>query len=63
MTIQGADLLGVTSITFGGVAATQFTVNSSSSITVTVPPGARTGVITVTSSLGTAKSKTKFTVT
>jgi hypothetical protein len=62
VTIQGSNLLGVTSVTFNGVTATTFTVNSSSTITVTVPTGARTGVIAVTSPLGTAKSAKKFTV-
>jgi len=62
VTIQGADLLGATSVTFNRVKSTQFTVNSSSGITATVPPGAQTGFIEVTSPLGTAKSKSKFTV-
>jgi hypothetical protein len=62
VTIQGANLLGATSVTFNRVKSTQFTVNSSSGITATVPPGARTGFIEVTSPLGTAKSKSKFTV-
>jgi uncharacterized protein YjdB len=61
VTIQGANLLGVTSVDFGGVAA-QFTVNSSSSITAVVPARAKTAAITVTSPLGTGKSKNKFTV-
>jgi len=61
VTIQGTALLGVTSVTFNGVAAT-FTVNSSTSITAVVPAGARTGFIVVTSPLGTDTSKKKFTV-
>jgi uncharacterized protein YjdB len=62
VTIKGANLLGVTLVTFNGAKSTQFTVNSSSSITATVPSGARTGFIGVTSPLGSAKSKSKFTV-
>jgi flagellar hook assembly protein FlgD/PKD repeat protein len=61
VTIQGSNLLGVLTVTFGGVAA-QFTINSSSSITAVVPPKARTGVIEVTFPSGAARSKTKFTV-
>ncbi|TDO47146.1 IPT/TIG domain-containing protein [Kribbella sp. VKM Ac-2527] len=61
VTIQGADLLGDISVEFGGVSA-QFTPNSSSSETAIVPAGARTGAISITSSLGTARSKNKFTV-
>ena len=60
MTIQGANLLGVTSVTFGGTKATQVTVNSSSSITAVVPAGARR--VHRGHLLGTAKSKPKFTV-
>jgi PKD repeat protein/flagellar hook assembly protein FlgD len=60
--IQGFGFLGVTSVTINGVQA-QFTVNSSTSITVVVPPGARTGPIVVTSPLGSDRSKTRFTVT
>jgi uncharacterized protein YjdB len=62
VSIQGSNLLGVTSVTFGGVSATQFTVNSSSSITAVVPKGAQTGAIGMLSPLGSAKSKNKFTV-
>jgi hypothetical protein len=54
VTIQGTNLLETTSVDFGGVA-TQFTVNSSSSVTATVLARARTAAITVTSPLGTGK--------
>jgi uncharacterized protein YjdB len=62
VTIRGANLLGVTSVSFGGTKATQVTVNSSSSITAVVPTGARTGFIAVTSPLGTTKSNNKLPV-
>jgi hypothetical protein len=62
VTIQGTNLLGVTSVTFGGISARQFTVNSSSTITALVPSGAKTGAIGVVSPLGSAKSKNRFTV-
>ncbi|WP_166680250.1 PKD domain-containing protein [Kribbella sp. VKM Ac-2566] len=62
VTIQGTSLLGASSVTFGSVPAVQFTVNSSTSITAIVPSGAKTAAISVTTPLGTAKSKGKFTV-
>jgi hypothetical protein len=61
--IQGANLLGATAVSFGGVPATEFTVNSSSSISAVVPIGARTGAIQVVTPLGADKSAKKFTVT
>jgi hypothetical protein len=54
---------GATKVTFGGVKATNFTVNSGSQITATVPQGAVTGKIKVTTPGGTATSKGLFTVT
>jgi PKD repeat protein len=60
--IQGTNLLGATSVSFGGVVATQFTVDSSSQITAVVPAGAKSGVVQVVTPLGTAKSSKKFTV-
>ncbi len=59
---QRANLLGATSVSFGGVAATSFTVDSRSRIAVVVPGGAKTGVINVVTPLGTTKSANKFTV-
>jgi len=40
VTITGTGLAGVTAVTFGDVAAA-FTINSNTSLTATVPPGAR----------------------
>ena len=51
-----------TKVTFGGVNATTFTVNSDTLITATVPNGAKTGKIMVTTPGGIAASKTLFTV-
>jgi hypothetical protein len=45
-----------------GVKATNFTVDSGSQITATVPAGAVTGKIKVTTAGGTATSKVAFTV-
>jgi uncharacterized membrane protein len=47
VTISGSDLSGATAVDFGSVAATSITVNSTTSITATSPPGAL-GVVDVT---------------
>jgi hypothetical protein len=50
-------------VTFNGIPAEKFTVNSDSSITVTVPPDATSGLIGVRGPAGTGYSGTDFTVT
>lgn len=60
--ITGNSLTGATKVTFGGVKATVFTVNSDTQITATVPVGAVTGKIQVTTPGGAASSSTAFTV-
>jgi uncharacterized repeat protein (TIGR03803 family) len=60
--ITGASLTQASKVTFGGVAATSFTVNSDSQITALVPTGAKTGKIAVTTKGGLASSSAKFTV-
>jgi uncharacterized repeat protein (TIGR03803 family) len=60
--ITGTGFLGATQVTFGGVKATTFTVNSGTQITATVPTGALTGKISVKTPGGTAASTTSFTV-
>lgn len=62
VTITGTSFTGATSVNFNGVTAT-FKVNSDTQITATVPTGATTGPITVTTPGGTATSSTNFTVT
>jgi uncharacterized repeat protein (TIGR03803 family) len=62
VTIEGKSLKGATSVAFGGVKATSFTVDSHTEITATVPTGAKTGKITVTTPSGTATSAGTFTV-
>ena len=61
--ISGSDLTGASAVTFNNVAASQFTVASDTHITATVPSGATTGRIRVTTAGGTATSQTDFTVT
>jgi len=63
VTITGNNLKGATKVTFGGVNATSFSVVSDTQITATVPTGAKTGKIQVTTTGGTAASSTSFTVT
>jgi uncharacterized repeat protein (TIGR03803 family) len=62
VTITGVSLTKTTKVTIAGVVAA-FTVVSDTELTVTVPTGAVTGKIVVTTSGGTASSATSFTVT
>ena len=61
--ITGTNLTGATAVAFGATAATAFTVNSATQITATVPAGAATGTISVTTAGGTVASTGTFTVT
>lgn len=63
VTIIGVSLTQTTKVMFGGVAATSFTVNSDTQVTATVPTGAKTGKIAITTPGGIASSTTRFTVT
>jgi len=63
VTITGTNFTGATRVTFGGVKATTFSVDSDTQITATVPVGAKTGKIQVTTPQGTGTSATDFTVT
>ncbi len=62
VTITGVSLTQASKVTFGGVAAKSFTVNSDTQVTVTVPSGAKTGKIVITTSGGTATSSATFTI-
>jgi uncharacterized repeat protein (TIGR03803 family) len=62
VTIVGNNLTGTTSVTFNGTAAA-FTVVSSTEITTTVPKGATTGEVQVTTPSGTLSSNVPFRVT
>ncbi len=63
MTVTGTGFTGATSVTFGTIAATSFTVNSDTQITAVVPGGFANSPIKVTTPGGTAKSSTNFTLT
>jgi uncharacterized repeat protein (TIGR03803 family) len=60
--ILGTNLTDATSVDFNGTAAT-FTVVSTSEITTTVPTGATTGMVQVTTPIGTLLSNVAFRVT
>jgi len=62
VTITGVSLTGATKVTFAVGKAAVFTVNSDTKITATVPVGAVTGKISVSTPGGTATSPTVFTV-
>jgi uncharacterized repeat protein (TIGR03803 family) len=60
--ITGEGFRGATCISIGGVMATSFAVDSDTQITATVPTGAKTGHIAVSTLGGTAVSAGTFTV-
>jgi hypothetical protein len=60
--VLGSGFTGVTGVTFNGQSAS-FTFNSDSEVHATVPSGATTGPIAVTTPGGTGQSSTNFTVT
>ena len=62
VTITGNTFLSVNSVRFNGVAAT-FIINSSTSISATVPAGATTGKVSVSGPSGSDQSQGNFTVT
>ena len=62
VTITGTGFMGATKVEFGGTSAA-FTAGSDVQISATVPAGAVTGHIKVTTPGGTAESSTNFTVT
>ena len=62
--INGTNLTGATSVRFGTVSTSTFTVNSTGTqITVNVPAAATTGTVSVTTAAGTGTSTATFTVT
>ncbi len=63
VTVTGTGVTQTTKVTIGGVKATTFTVNSDSSVSVTIPTNCKTGKITVTTNGGSATDSATFTVT
>jgi uncharacterized repeat protein (TIGR03803 family) len=61
VTILGSDLIGTTSVSFNGTAAT-FTVLSATGISTVVPTGATTGPVQVVTPSGTLTSNVNFRV-
>jgi hypothetical protein len=62
VTITGTNFTGATAVRFNGIAATTYSVVSATSITATVPTGASTGTIAVTTAGGTATSASSLTL-
>ena len=60
--ITGTNFTAASQVTFGGISASVYSVNSATQITVVVPIGAVTGPIAVTTPLGTGTSATSFTI-
>jgi hypothetical protein len=61
VTVTGQNFTGATAVTFNGTEAA-FTVNSATQLQTTVPAGATSGVIMVTTASGSADSPAEFTV-
>lgn len=62
VSIIGTGFTGATAVKFNGTAVVTYTVNSATSITVTVPAGATAGLLSVVTPNGTVSSATSFCV-
>ena len=60
--ITGSNFTNVSQVSFNGTTQPTYTINSQTQITTTVPSGATTGTISITTIAGTATSTTSFTV-
>jgi uncharacterized repeat protein (TIGR03803 family) len=60
--ILGQGFTGATSVSFNGIAATSFTVDSPTYLSATVPSGATTGPVVVTTPTGTLTSNRNFSI-
>ena len=58
--ILGTGLTGTTGVTFNGIAATNFSVQSDTFMTAVVPNGATTGPVIVTTPSGALTSNKSF---
>jgi uncharacterized repeat protein (TIGR03803 family) len=63
VTITGVSLTQTTGVGFGDYVPANFTVNSDTQVTATVPTGAKTGAVGVQTPGGTGVSSAAFTVT
>lgn len=63
MVITGVSLSQTSKVTFGSAVATSFTADSDSQVTVTVPAGATTAKIGLTTTGAPVYSPSGFTVT
>jgi len=63
VTISGTNFNGATAVRFNGASASSFTVTSATAIQATVPAGATTGPLSVTTPGGTVISASNFAVT
>jgi subtilisin family serine protease len=62
VTITGTNFRGASTVSFNSTLASSYTIESATQITATVPEGATTGPISVTTRGGTATSTDDFTV-
>ena len=60
--IIGSDFMKVSQVSFNGTVQPTYTVNSPTQITTTVPSGATTGTISITTIAGTATSSSSITI-
>ncbi|QRO02119.1 IPT/TIG domain-containing protein [Archangium violaceum] len=60
--LYGSGFTGTTRVSFNGIPARYFSPSADGALTVQVPPGATSGPIQVTNSVGSATSSTSFTV-
>jgi hypothetical protein len=62
VTITGTNLRGAKAVSFNGIRASSYVIESATQITAAVPEGATPGPISVTTGAGTATSTQQFTI-
>jgi hypothetical protein len=60
--LTGTNFIGITGVSFNGIAASTYSVDSTTQITVTIPSGAISGPISVSNNTATGYSSTSFSV-